>query len=428
MNSKYNVLILGSGAREHAFAWKISQSSRLDKLFVAPGNAGTSQVAHNLDLSVNDFDAVKKAVIENNIRLVFVGPEDPIVRGIVDFFKKDTELKNVMIIAPDAEGAQLEGSKSFAKQFMLKYNIPTAKYHIATSEDIEAGISFLSTFEPPYVLKADGLAAGKGVLIINNRQEAELSLKEMLDGKFGDASKTVVIEQYLDGIEMSFFVLSDGSNYVILPEAKDYKRIGVGDTGLNTGGMGAVSPVPFASPELMKKVEDLVVRRTVYGLRKENISYKGFIFIGLMIVAGNPLVIEYNIRMGDPESEVVVPRIENDLLELLEATANGTLNNHQIKIKDSAYSTVIVASKGYPDSYEKGIKINGLENKTKSLVFHAGTVQTSGGIVTNGGRVLAVSSSGENIQQCVKTSLETIQGIHFDGMYYRTDIGYEFPN
>ncbi len=427
MNSKYNVLILGSGAREHAFAWKINQSSRLNKLFVAPGNAGTSLVAQNIPLSVNDFSAVKKTVIENKIQMVIVGPEDPIVRGITDYFRNDPELQNVMIIAPDAEGAQLEGSKSFAKQFMLKYNIPTAKYHIASSDNIEEGISFLSTFEPPYVLKADGLAAGKGVLIVNNRAEAEQSLKEMLGGKFGDASRTVVIEQFLDGIEMSLFVLSDGSNYVLLPEAKDYKRIGVGDTGLNTGGMGAVSPVPFATPGLMKKVDDLVVRRTVYGLRKENISYKGFIFIGLMIVDGNPFVIEYNIRMGDPETEVVVPRIENDLLELLEATAKGTLQNQQVKINNSAFATVIVASKGYPDSYEKGKRITGLEN-AGNLVFHAGTLQTTEGTVTNGGRVLAVSSPGENIQQSVKKSLETINGIHFDGMYYRNDIGYEFMN
>lgn len=428
MNSKFNVLILGSGAREHAFAWKIKQSSRLEKLFVAPGNAGTCQLAQNINISVNDFEAVKKAVIENNIQLVFVGPEDPIVKGIVDFFQHDEVLKSVIIIAPDAEGAQLEGSKSYAKQFMLKYNIPTAKYHIASAENIQEGISFLSTFEPPYVLKADGLAAGKGVLIINNRTEAEQALKEMLEGKFGDASKTVVIEQYLDGIEMSYFVLSDGSNYVILPEAKDYKRIGVGDKGLNTGGMGAVSPVPFANPELLKKVENLIVRRTIYGLKKENIRYRGFIFIGLMIVDNNPFVIEYNIRMGDPETEVVLPRIENDLLDLLEATATGTLNNQKIEIKESAFSTVIVASKGYPDSYEKGKIINGLDNKTESIVFHAGTIANSEGIVTNGGRVLAVSSGGENIQQCVSTSLETIRGIHFDGMYYRNDIGYEFSN
>lgn len=427
MNSKYNVLILGSGAREHAFAWKISQSSRLDKLFVAPGNAGTLKIAQNISLSVNNFDAVKKAVIENKIKMVVVGPEDPIVNGITDYFKNDPELKNVMIIAPGAEGARLEGSKSFAKQFMLKYNIPTAGYHIASACNIEEGISFLSTFEPPYVLKADGLAAGKGVLIINNRNEAELSLKEMLCGKFGEASKTVVIEQFLNGIEMSVFVLSDGTNYVLLPEAKDYKRIGVSDTGLNTGGMGAVSPVPFATPALMKKVEDLVVRRTVYGLRKENIVFKGFIFIGLMIVNGNPFVIEYNIRMGDPETETVLPRIENDLLELLEATAEGTLMNHQVKINDSAFATVIVASKGYPGTYEKGKKITGLDNSFDSLIFHAGTLSTDKGILTDGGRVLAVSSSGKNLQQCVTTSLETIKNIHFDGMYFRNDIGYEFP-
>lgn len=428
MSSKYNVLILGSGAREHAFAWKINQSSRLDKLYVAPGNAGTESLATNLSVSVTDFEAIKNAVIANNIKMVVVGPEDPIVNGITDYFKKDPDLNQIMIIAPDAIGAQLEGSKSFAKQFMLKYNIPTAKYHIARATNIEEGLSFLSTFEPPYVLKADGLAAGKGVLILNSRQEAEQSLKEMLGGKFGEASKTVVIEQFLSGIEMSLFVLSDGVNYVLLPDAKDYKRIGVGDTGLNTGGMGAVSPVPFASAELMKKVDDLIVRRTVYGIRKENISYKGFIFIGLMIVNGNPFVIEYNIRMGDPETEVVVPRIENDLLELLEATFHGTLDQQKVKISEAAFSTVIVASKGYPENYEKGKFISGLENNSKSLVFHAGTKNTSEGIVTNGGRVLAVSSSGENIKQCVEKSLETIKNIHFDGMYYRSDIGYEFLN
>ena len=428
MNSKYNVLILGSGAREHAFAWKINQSSRIDKLYVAPGNAGTSQIAINLSISVNDFISVKKAVLEKNIKMVVVGPEDPIVKGIVDFFNNDDELSQVMIIGPDSIGAQLEGSKSFAKQFMLKYNIPSAKYHIATNENVEAGVSFLSTFDPPYVLKADGLAAGKGVLILNSREEAESSLKEMLGGKFGDASKTVVIEQYLQGIEMSLFVLSDGINYVLLPEAKDYKRIGVGDTGLNTGGMGAVSPVPFVTPELMKKIEDLVVRRTVFGIRKENIKYKGFIFIGLMIDQGSPNVIEYNIRMGDPESEVVIPRIENDLLELLEATVNGTLIEQKVRISNSAYSTVIVASNGYPENYEKGKQISGLENKHDSLVFHAGTLQTENGVVSNGGRVLAVSSSGDNIKQCVEKSLKTIQEIHFDGMYYRNDIGYEFSN
>lgn len=426
MSLQYNILILGSGAREHALAWKISQSSRLKKLFVAPGNAGTSTIATNLPLSITDFSVIKKAVIENQIKMVIVGPEDPIVNGITDYFQNDNVLKNVSIIAPDRIGAQLEGSKSFAKQFMLKYNIPTAKYHIVTKENLEEGLAFLSSVSPPYVLKADGLAAGKGVLIIHNRDEASNSLCEMLDGKFGDASKTVVIEQFLEGIEMSVFVLTDGKNFVILPEAKDYKRIGEGDTGLNTGGMGAVSPVPFANKKLMKQIDDMVIRRTIYGLHKENINYKGFIFIGLMIVAENPYVIEYNIRLGDPETEVIVPRIENDLIDLFEATANGTLNNQEVKIKDSVYATIIVASKGYPEQYEKGKLINGLENNTDSLVFHAGTTKIAEGIVTNGGRVLAVSSSGKNISEAVKQSLYTLKDITFDGMYFRSDIGYEF--
>lgn len=426
MSLKYNLLILGSGAREHALAWKINQSPRLNKLFVAPGNAGTSSIAQNIDLSVTDFSAIKKAVIENQINMVIVGPEGPIVNGISDYFKNDSELKNISLIAPDAKGAQLEGSKSFAKQFMLKYNIPTAKYHIVTKDTIDEGIAFLSSFSPPYVLKADGLAAGKGVLIIHDRDEAVSSLKEMLNGKFGEASKTVVIEQFLDGIEMSVFVLTDGKNYVLLPDAKDYKRIGEGDTGLNTGGMGAVSPVPFSSPELMKKVDDLVIRRTIYGLLKENIDYKGFVFIGLMIVNDLPYVIEYNIRLGDPETEVVIPRVENDLIDLFEATINNTLNQQKIKISESAFATIIVASKGYPEQYEKGKLITGLEKPCNSLIFHAGTESTTNGITTNGGRVLAISSSGKNITGAVKESLTTLQNISFDGIYYRRDIGYEF--
>ena len=309
---------------------------------------------------------------------------------------------------------------------MLKYNIPTAKYQIVTKENLNEGLDFLSSVAPPYVLKADGLAAGKGVLIIHDKDEASNSLCEMLNGKFGEASKTVVIEQFLEGIEMSVFVLTDGKNYVLFPEAKDYKRIGEGDTGLNTGGMGAVSPVPFANPELMKKIDDLVIRRTIYGLQKENFNYKGFVFIGLMIVNESPYVIEYNIRLGDPETEVIIPRIENDLIDLFEATANGTLNNQEVKIKDLVYTTIIVSSKGYPEQYEKGKLINGLENKTRSLVFHAGTANASEGVITNGGRVLAVSSSGKNISEAVKQSLDTLKSINFDGMYYRRDIGYEF--
>jgi phosphoribosylamine--glycine ligase len=426
MSLKYNILIIGSGAREHAFAWKIKQSSRVNNLFVAPGNAGTSEIAENIQLSVNDFEAIKTAVLKNDINMVLVGPEDPIVNGITDFFENDIKLKDVLIIAPNKSGARLEGSKSFSKQFMVKYNIPTAKYHIVTEHNLEEGIAFLSSFNPPYVLKADGLASGKGVLIINDREEAINSLKEILNGKFGKAGNTVVIEQFMEGIEMSTFVLTDGINYVLLPEAKDYKRIGEGDTGLNTGGMGAVSPVPFLTPELQKKIDTLVIHRTIHGLRAENINFKGFIFIGLMISNGNPFVIEYNIRMGDPETEVVIPRIENDFVDLLEATALHKLNQQQIKIKKEAFATIIAASKGYPEHFEKDKIITGLNNKTNSLVFHSGTTLKNEHIVTNGGRVLAVSSSGKNITEAVKTSVETLNNISFDGIYFRKDIGYEF--
>jgi len=426
MTSKYNILILGSGAREHALAWKISQSSMVNKLFVAPGNAGTLQVAQNIPLSVNDFETIKKTIIKNQINMVLVGPENPIVNGITDFFENDKQLKHIAIIAPNKSGARLEGSKSFAKQFMLKYNIPTAKYHIVTEQTIDDGIAFLSTFNPPYVLKADGLASGKGVLIIHNRNKACNSLREMLNGKFGEASKTVVIEQFLKGIEMSLFVLTDGINYVLLPEAKDYKRIGEGNTGLNTGGMGAVSPVPFVTSELLKKIETLIIFRTIYGLRAEHINYKGFIFFGLMISNGYPYVIEYNIRMGDPETEVVIPRIKNDFVELLEATAQNKLNLQKIEIKNETFAAIIASSKGYPEQYEKGKIIHGLNKNTKSLVFHSGTIQNSDGIYTNGGRVLAVSSSGKDIKEAVNCSLKTLRQIHFDGIYFRKDIGYEF--
>lgn len=426
MISKYNVLIIGSGAREHAFAWKIKQSSRINKLFVAPGNAGTSEIAENILLSVNDFEAIKSAVLKNDINMVLVGPEDPIVNGITDFFENEDQLKNILIIAPGKSGARLEGSKSFSKQFMVKYNIPTAKYHIVTEHSLDEGIAFLSTFNPPYVLKADGLASGKGVLIIHDRNEAIISLKEILAGKFGEAGKTVVIEQFLEGIEMSTFVLTDGHNYVLLPEAKDYKRIGEGDTGLNTGGMGAVSPVPFLNPELQKKIDTLVIHRTIHGLRAENITFKGFIFIGLMISNNNPYVIEYNIRMGDPETEVVIPRIANDFVDLLEATALKKLDQQHIEIKKETFATIIAASKGYPEHFEKGKIISGLKNETESLVFHSGTTFNNNDILTNGGRVLAVSSSGKDIQSAVNTSVNTLQKIKFDGIYFRKDIGYEF--
>lgn len=421
-----NILIIGSGAREHAFAWKLKQSSKVGKIFIAPGNAGTCEVGQNIDISINDFEAIKKTVIKNNVSLVLVGPEDPIVNGITDYFETDTLLKNVAIIAPNKQGAKLEGSKSFAKNFMLKYNIPTAKYHVVTNQNIDEGIAFLSSFNPPYVLKADGLASGKGVLIINSKDEAINSLQEILNGKFGDAGKKVVIEQFLQGIEMSCFVLTDGNNFILLPEAKDYKRIGDGDTGLNTGGMGAVSPVPFVDDKLIKKINDLIIHRTIYGLKAEKINYKGFVFIGLMISDGEPYVIEYNVRMGDPETEVVLPRINNDFLDLLEATWKGTLNEQKIDISEKTFVTIIAASKGYPEKYEKGKIISGLINNSESVVFHSGTLLKEGKVVTNGGRVLAVSSSGFNIKIAIENSLNTLHNIKFDGIYYRKDIGYEF--
>ncbi len=421
-----NILILGSGAREHAFAWKLQQSSKVGKIFIAPGNAGTSDIGQNINISVNDFEAIKKTVIENQINMVLVGPEDPIVNGITDFFEADEILKNIAIIAPNKQGAKLEGSKSFAKNFMLKYNIPTAKYHVVTEQNIDEGIAFLSSFSPPYVLKADGLASGKGVLILNSKDEACNSLCEILNGKFGDAGKKVVIEQFLKGIEMSCFILTDGTNYLLLPEAKDYKRIGEGDTGLNTGGMGAVSPVPYIDNNLLKKIKDLVIYRTIHGLKAEKINYKGFIFFGLMICDGEPYVIEYNVRMGDPETEVVLPRINNDLLDLFDNAWQGTLNEQKIDLSEKTYVTVIAASKGYPEQYEKGKIISGLIQSSESMIFHSGTLLKEGKVYTNGGRVLAVSSSGNSIKNAVCNSLNTLQNIKFDGIYYRKDIGYEF--
>ncbi|PIV58794.1 MAG: phosphoribosylamine--glycine ligase [Bacteroidetes bacterium CG02_land_8_20_14_3_00_31_25] len=425
MQSK-NILILGSGAREHAFAWKLKQSPKVKNIFVAPGNAGTNSIAQNINISINNFDSVKETVIKNNIDLVVVGPEEPIVNGIVDYFEEDEVLKNIPIIAPNKQGAKLEGSKSFAKNFMLKYNIPTAKYHVVTEQNIDEGISFLSSFAPPYVLKADGLAAGKGVLIINSKDDAINSLRDILEGKFGSSGKKVVIEQFLQGIEMSCFILTDSTNYLLLPEAKDYKRIGEGDTGLNTGGMGAVSPVPFVDDKLNKKINDLIIHRTIYGLKAEKINYKGFVFFGLMINDGEPYVIEYNVRMGDPENEVVLPRINNDFFDLLEATWNGTLNEQKINISEKTFVTIIAASKGYPEHYEKGKIISGLNKISDSIIFHSGTLLINGNVITNGGRVLAVSSQGNNIKDAVKYSLNTLQNIHFDGIYYRKDIGFEF--
>lgn len=426
MNQKYNILVLGSGAREHALCWKLSKSSRVSELFIAPGNGGTGTIAKNLPADINNFGEIKELVAAHKIGMVVVGPELPIVNGIVDYFKNDEQLKSIRIIAPCSNGARLEGSKSFAKQFMLKYNIPTAKYHIVNKENIAEGIYSLSTFSPPYVLKADGLASGKGVIIAHEKDEATAILTEMLNGKFGEASKTIVIEQYIKGVEISVFVLTDGTNYLILPEAKDYKRIGVGDTGPNTGGMGAVSPVHFVDDNLMKKIEKLIIYRTIYGLKKENISYKGFIFIGLMIRDNEPFVIEYNIRLGDPEAEVVLPRIRNDLVDLFEAAYDGTLNNHAIDIDETNYATVIAASGGYPGEFQKGKIISGTEKVKDSFVFHAGTRLQDNQLITNGGRVFAVSSSGVSLSEAVSKSLGSLKEISYDGMYFRNDIGYEF--
>jgi len=424
-NIPYNVLIIGSGAREHTLAWKVAQSQRLHKLFIAPGNAGTASLGTNLPINPLDFEAVKKAIVEHQIEMVIVGPEEPIVKGIADYLTSDPDTNHCRVVAPLSQGGKLEGSKSWAKQFMLKYNIPTAKYHIVTKATLKEGQTFLKTFQPPYVLKADGLAAGKGVLIINNYDEACQALHDMLNGKFGQAGETVVIEQFLKGIEASFFILTDGKKYLILPEAKDYKRIGEGDTGLNTGGMGAISPVPFIDNVLRKKIEDLIVHRTVYGLLHEKINYKGFIFIGLLISNGEPYVIEYNARMGDPETEVVIPRIENDLLEILDALFEGKLNECRIKIKNDVYTCVVAASKGYPEKYEKGKLIKGLE-KIDSLVFHAGTEAKQNEVYTNGGRVLMMVDSGKTMNDALSKVYHSLQQIEFEGIYYRKDIGYEF--
>lgn len=418
-----NILLLGSGGREHALAQKLSQSKRCSQLYIAPGNAGTSQCGKNIPLAATDFDAIKKIVLENNVQMVVVGPEDPLVKGIYDFFKNDEALKHIAVIGPSKAGAQLEGSKDFSKHFMQRHNIPTARYQTFTRETLEAGKEFLNTLQPPYVLKADGLAAGKGVVIPNTLQEAQQELTEMLSGKFGSASAKVVIEEFLKGIELSVFVLTDGQSYKILPEAKDYKRIGDGDTGLNTGGMGAVSPVPFADAAFLKKVEELVVIPTVEGLKKENIPYKGFIFIGLMNVAGDPFVIEYNVRMGDPETEVVMPRLQSDLVEIFEAVAGNRLKDISFNTDSRTAVTVMLVSGGYPGDYEKGKRVNGLENIKESLVFHAGTSSTEQGVITSGGRVLAVTSLGNSIAEASRKSYAEISKINFDGMYYRKDIG-----
>jgi phosphoribosylamine--glycine ligase len=420
-----NVLLLGSGGREHALAWKLNQCKNLSKLFIAPGNAGTDPLGYNIDINPNDFAAVKKLALEQNIEMVIVGPEEPLVRGIKDFFLNDTDLARIPVIGPSKEGAMLEGSKDFAKAFMKRHKIPTAGYFSVTAANLNDGIAFLRQMNAPYVLKADGLAAGKGVLILNDLAEAEAELKAMIEGKFGQASATVVIEEFLSGIELSVFVLTDGNSYLILPEAKDYKRIGEGDTGLNTGGMGAVSPVPFADKTFMTKVENRIIRPTVEGLKKDDILYKGFIFFGLINVGGEPFVIEYNARMGDPETEVVIPRIKNDILTLFEAVATGTLKKHTIEIDPQVVTTVMMVSGGYPGDYEKGFPISGIDRTKGSIVFHAGTTLKDGKVVTNGGRVLAVSSYGRTKDEALEHSYRNAEQIHYEGKYFRTDIGFD---
>lgn len=421
-----NVLILGSGGREHAMAWKIAQSNLLNKLFIAPGNAGTKEVGTNLEINQTDFEAVKQAVLKNKIELVIVGPEDPLVKGVHDFFLNDKDLKEIPVIGPQKYAAQLEGSKEFAKEFMVRHNIPTAAYESFTSETLTEGHQFLETLTPPYVLKADGLAAGKGVLILNDLQEAKNELTEMLaNKKFGAASNKVVIEEFLDGIELSCFTLTDGKSYVNLPNAKDYKRIGEGDKGLNTGGMGAVSPVPFANAEFMQKIEERIVKPTVEGLQKDNIPYKGFIFFGIIKVGNEPKVIEYNCRMGDPETEVVIPRIKSDFLELLIAAGNNQLHNKTIEFKEETACTVMLVSGGYPEAYEKGKEIHGLDKIENSIAFHAGTTTKNNAVVTNGGRVIAITSYGNNFDEALKQSYQNIDKICFDKMNFRKDIGFD---
>jgi len=421
-----NILLLGSGGREHAFAWKMTQSALCTQLFVAPGNAGTAKIATNIAVNPNDFETIKQFVLENTIKMVVVGPEDPLVNGIYDFFKNDTQISHIPVIGPSKLGAKLEGSKEFAKEFLVKNNIPTAKYESFTSETVEKGYAFLETLSPPYVLKADGLAAGKGVVILNDLQDAKNELKAMLvDAKFGSASAKVVIEEFLDGIELSCFVLTDGKNYKILPTAKDYKRIGEGDTGLNTGGMGAISPVPFADTALMQKIESQIVIPTIQGLKNDNIEYKGFVFIGLIKVGDNPFVIEYNVRMGDPETEVVIPRIKSDLVALFEAVASEKLIDFNLDIDSKTAATIVVVSGGYPEEFEKGKEIFGLDTKTESLIFHAGTKEENGKIVSNGGRVLAVTSFGDTFSTATKKSYQTIENLKFDKMNFRKDIGFD---
>jgi phosphoribosylamine--glycine ligase len=420
-----NLLILGSGGREHTLAWKLASSPRVSRLFIAPGNAGTAGAGTNLKVDPMDFAAVRKAVLENSIDMVLVGPEVPLVAGISDFFAADGELSRIPVIGPDRSAARLEGSKDFAKGFMTRHSIPTAEYRSFTSDDIDEAREFLRRFDPPYVIKADGLAAGKGVVILDDIDEAEREAREMLKGKFGAAGARVVIEQFLTGIELSVFIITDGKSWKLLPEAKDYKRVGEGNTGLNTGGMGAVSPVPFADEVFMSTVRERIIEPTVAGLRKEGIDYRGFIFFGLINVGGDPFVIEYNARLGDPETEVIIPRIKSDLFELLEGVAMGDLDRRILETDDRHVATVMLVSGGYPGEFRKGFAVNGLDEVSRSLVFHAGTSAAEGRVLTSGGRVLAVSSYGASLREALDKSYAEARKLGFEGMYYRRDIGFD---
>lgn len=420
-----NILLIGSGGREHAMAWKIRQSPALKQLYIAPGNAGTAALGENIPVEVTDFEGLKNVALGKKIDLMVIGPEVPLVAGLRDFFESDPALKQVKIVGPGRAGAQLEGSKDFAKAFMQRHRIPTARYRAVTGQNMDEGLDFLETLQGPYVLKADGLAAGKGVLIIDNLPQAKTALREMLAGQFGAASRKVVIEEFLSGIELSVFVMTDGKDYRILPEAKDYKRVGEGDTGPNTGGMGAVSPVSFAGMSFMKSVEEQIIRPTIIGLQQEQIPYQGFIFFGLINCGGQPCVIEYNVRMGDPETEVVMPRLKSDFVELLKATADGTLASARVEFDERAATTVMLVSGGYPGSYTKGVPVSGLENNNSSILFHAGTRMSEAGVLTDGGRVIAVTSYGTDMKDALAVSYANAGRIHFDGKYYRKDIGFD---